>query len=201
MKTLLMATTNRAKIDQVAGALQPFGVSVLSAADGRTLPRVTEDGNTAEENARKKALAYAEACQARVLSMDNALYLDGLETTDQPGVHVRRVNGRDAVDDEALVEHYTTLIDQLGGRVTGYWLFALCVADPDGKVWETTIKLPRVFVDKPSQSIVPGYPLESIQIDPETGQYVSGMNTEAQAQFWQRTIGKPLAAFVLSIPD
>jgi hypothetical protein len=41
--------------------------------------------------------------------------------------------------------------------------------------------------------------LESIQIDPETGKYISEMTTEEQAEFWQRTLGSKLCSFVKSI--
>jgi hypothetical protein len=46
------------------------------------------------------------------------------------------------------------------------------------------LKNPRLFVAKASNKVVSGYPLESIQIDPETREYVSELSDEEQALFW-----------------
>ncbi len=199
MKKLIMGTTNPAKINQLYDCLIPFGINVVGVEDKSLLPYVEEDGKTVEENARKKALAYARALGQRVISMDNALYIDGLSDEQQPGIHVRRINGKDVNDDEELLNHFQKLISSLGDNVSGYWRFGICIADPNGKLWETVIKSPRLFTSVRSNSVVPGYPLESNQIEPETGKYISEMTKDEQAQFWQKAIGKQLVEFVLLI--
>jgi 8-oxo-dGTP diphosphatase len=199
MKKLIMGTTNPAKIAQVRDALVSAGIQVEGAADKKLLPEVAEDGTTVQENARKKAVAYAKALGQTVISMDNALFLDGLAPEDQPGIHVRRIGGSLAATDAELLDHGTALIASLGDNVTGYWEYGICIADPSGKVWETSLRTPRVFTSKRSNKSVPGYPLESIQIDPETGKYISEMTSEEMAAFWQRTLGAPLCAFVSNV--
>jgi 8-oxo-dGTP diphosphatase len=196
MKKLVMGTTNPAKIAQVRDALVSAGIQVEGVADKKLLPEVVEDGTTVQENARKKAVAYARALGQTILSMDNALFLDGLAPEDQPGIHVRRIGGSLAATDTELLDHGAALVASLGGNVTGYWEYGICVADPSGKISETTLRTPRVFTSKRSDKSVPGYPLESIQIDPETGKYISEMTTEEMTAFWQRTLGAPLCAFV-----
>jgi len=199
MKTLIVGTTNPAKVAQIRDALAPIGVQVEGVADKKLLPEVVEDGKTVQENARKKATAYAKALGRIVFSMDNALFLDDLAPENQPGIHVRRIGGSLAVNDAELLEHGISLIESLGGKTTGYWEYGICIAEPDGKVFEMTLKTPRMFTSKKSEKIVQGYPLESIQIDPETGKYISEMTTEEQAEFWQRTLGSKLCSFVDSI--
>ncbi len=196
MTTLIIGTTNPAKIAQLQGALASLDISVDGVRDRSQLPTVVEDGTTALENARTKALAYARALGRRVLSIDNALFLDGLAPGDQPGVHVRRIGGGDAATDEDLLTHSIALIASLGESVTGYWEYGVCIAKPDGTFAETTLRTPRVFTSKRSSTMVPGYPLESIQIDPESGRYISEMSPNEQAAFWQRTLGEQLCAFV-----
>lgn len=198
MKKLIMGTTNPAKIAQVRDALVSAGIQVEGVADKTLLPEVVEDGATVQENARKKATAYAKALGQTLLSMDNALFLDGLVPEDQPGIHVRRIGGSLAATDAELLDHGAALVESLGGEVTGYWEYGICIADPSGKISETTIRTPRIFTSKRSKKSVPGYPLESIQIDPETGKYISEMTTEEMAAFWQRTLGTPLCSFVSS---
>lgn len=198
MKKLIMGTTNPAKIAQVRDALVSAGIQVEGVADKKLLPEVVEDGATVQENARKKAVAYAKALGQTVISMDNALFLDGLAPEDQPGIHVRRIGGSFAATDAELLDHGAALVESLGGNVTGYWEYGICIADPSGKILETTIRTPRVFTSKRSEKSVPGYPLESIQIDPETNKYISEMTSEEMADFWQRTLGAPLCVFVSS---
>ncbi len=199
MQSITMGTTNQAKIAQIAGALSMIGVEVRGVQDKSLLPEVIEDGVTVAENARKKAVAYSQALGTTVLSMDNALYLDGLPEQDQPGIHVRRINGEVRSSDDELLEHYQKVICSLGGRIGGYWDFGICVAKPDGQVWETTIRSPRIFTGERSQKMIPGYPLESLQIDPGSEKYISEMSEAEQAAFWQRAIGSELCRFIESI--
>jgi len=191
-----MGTTNPAKVAQVRDALASAGILVEGVADKSLLPQVVEDGTTVQENARKKAVAYARVLQQSVLSMDNALFLDGLADDAQPGIHVRRIGGKNAATDDELLKHGIELISSLGGRATGHWEYGICLATSDGEISETTIRTPRIFTSTPSSTIVPGYPLESIQIDPDSGKYISEMNPEEVSDFWQRTLGAELCAFV-----
>lgn len=193
-----MGTTNPAKIAQLRDALSSIDI-LVEGIDKKLILEVIEDGITAQENARKKATAYAKAIRQTVFSMDNALYIDGLSPENQPGVHVRRIGGLIAVNDEELLEHGVSLIESLGGKITGYWEYGVCIAQPDGKVFETTLQTPRIFTSKRSEKIVEGYPLESIQIDPETGKYISEMTPEEQAKFWQKNLGSKLCSFVKSV--
>jgi inosine/xanthosine triphosphate pyrophosphatase family protein len=197
MNELVFGTGNKAKIAQIQGALLPLGITVVGIGDLAKTLHVEEDGATAQENARKKALAYSGALGRRVFSMDNALYFDGLPDDQQPGLNVRRVpSENERPTDDEMLAYYIDLINAHGGEIGGYWDFAICIAGPDGAVVETTIKSPRRFTGKRSPEVVEGYPLESIQIDPLTGMYVSEMSEGEQAEFWQRAIGEPLCAFV-----
>ena len=129
--------------------------------------------------------------------MDNALYLDGLADADQPGLNVRRVPGSAGrPTDEEMLAYYTRLIAGNGGTMNGHWEFAIALAGPDGSLAEATIKSPRQFTHVASNKVMDGYPLESIQIDPATGKYVSEMTTDEKDVFWQRVIGRPMMEFV-----
>jgi inosine/xanthosine triphosphate pyrophosphatase family protein len=200
MREIIFGTTNEAKIKQVRGALAPAGISVEGIPNKESLPEVLEDGKTAVENARKKALAYAKTLGKIVFSMDNALYLEKLSDDKQPGLNVRRPNGTTGrISDKEMIAHYSKLIGSIGKRVNGYWEYGFCVATPTGEYQETTIKAPRIYVSKPSPIIEAGYPLESLQIDPESGKYMSEMTRKEQDIFWQKAIGKPLLDFIQSV--
>lgn len=182
----------------VRSALRGIDIEIIGTDELGLLLDVIEDGKSAQENARKKSLAYAAVLQLPVLSLDNALYLDNLPDDQQPGVDTRSVPGvKGRASDEQLLTYYVQRIAQLGGQTTGRWEFGACIADAQGHLFETTIVSPRLFASIPSPRIIAGYPLESIQIDPETGKYISEMTEAEQDQFWQKLIGQPLGSFVL----
>ena len=60
-------------------------------------------------------------------------------------------------------------------------------------------RTPRIFTSVVSNSRIVGYPLESIQIDPESGKYISEMTEEEKARFWQKTIGDDVIKLIESI--
>ncbi len=197
MKKLIVGTTNPAKVDQIQGALKLLDLLVQGILPDAEVPEIIEDGETSQENAQIKALAYAKALGGKVFSIDNALFLDGLKPHEQPGVHVRRIGGRvGRCTDEELIAHYSLIIARLGGRTTGRWDFGVCIAKPDGTANSSVISSPRQFTSFPSRMMIPGFPLESLQIDPVSGQYISEMTQDEKDTFWQIAIGKPLAAFV-----
>jgi hypothetical protein len=123
--------------------------------------------------------------------MDNALYIDGLNDDEQPGMNVRRIPGLDhRASDEEMIEYYSNLIEKHGGRMTGHWEFGMCLAFPDGTIREnTSISQKRYFKSEICEIRSPGYPLESIQYDPELNKYIVEMSKEEVDQFWQISIG------------
>ncbi len=198
IKELVIGTTNPAKIDQIRGALLPLNIKI-SGLPEINLPEIIEDGITAQENARKKATTYTQYIKKPVLSMDNALYFDLLPESQQPKTNVRRINNKkNRATDEEMLNHYSEIISNLGNQITGKWEFAICVASQK-KIAEITIISPRIFTSKRSSISIPGYPLESIQIDPETNKYISEMTQTEQDIFWQKSIGDKLQKFIKSI--
>lgn len=195
VKELIFGTGNQAKIQQVQSVLGD-SVRVRGVNEFDIDIKVREDGKTAQENARKKATAYASALRRTVFAMDNALYLKGLADNEQPGLYVRRVGGVERLTDQEMIESYRALIASQGEQIEGYWESGVSIARPDGTSVEDSIISPRIFVAKASDRMVPGYPLESIQIDPETGKYISEMSAEEQSRFWQQNIGEPLSRFI-----
>ena len=62
--TLLVATHNKGKLEEIAAMLEPYGVNVVGAAE-KGLPEPEETGTTFVENARIKAHAAAKATGLR----------------------------------------------------------------------------------------------------------------------------------------
>lgn len=194
MQEIIFGTTNPAKIAQVKGALADLEIEIKGLNEFSNLPNIIENGKTAQENASKKAIGFAKSTGKIVFSMDNALYLDGLNDDEQIGINVRKIDGIDGrPTDEQMIQYYSELVKNHGGEMTGHWEFAIAVANPEGIMKEVIVKTPtRYFKAKPSAIILKGYPLESIQVDMKTGKYISEMTQKEQDRFWQESVGKEL---------
>ncbi|MCE8418659.1 RdgB/HAM1 family non-canonical purine NTP pyrophosphatase [Rhodovulum sulfidophilum] len=83
-KTLLVATHNSGKLEEIADLLKPFGISVTGAAE-HDLPEPDETEDTFVGNARIKAHAAAKATGLPALADDSGLAVDALDGA--PGVY------------------------------------------------------------------------------------------------------------------
>ena len=199
MRELIFATTNSAKVEQIRGALSGV-VEIKGLTPQIKLPAVVEDGKSAVENARKKALTYASHLQQTVMSMDNALYLVGLRPEQQPGLFVRTPFGiSKRLSDDEMLTYYSKLISTIGEKAEGYWEFGICIATPTGEVFETTIKQKVILSANHCEEVLPGYPLDSFLINPFTRRFVAQESKEERAEFWEKTIGKELKEFITTI--
>ncbi|WP_281279595.1 RdgB/HAM1 family non-canonical purine NTP pyrophosphatase [Pararhodobacter zhoushanensis] len=82
--TLLFATHNAGKVEEMRQLLSPYGVTVVSAAE-RGLPEPEETEDSFVGNARIKAHAAAKATGLVVLADDSGLCVDALDGA--PGVY------------------------------------------------------------------------------------------------------------------
>ena len=84
--TLLVATHNKGKLEEMAHLLTPFGVKVVGAGE-MNLPEPEETEDTFVGNARIKAHAAANATGLPALADDSGITIDGLNGA--PGVYTQ----------------------------------------------------------------------------------------------------------------
>jgi XTP/dITP diphosphohydrolase len=157
-------------------------MEILSLKDIQVTVPVVEDGMTAEANACKKARAYAGATGLPTLSIDEALYIGGLASYEQPGTNVRRYLGVEATD-EALLEAFLAKIRSIApAERTATWIFAFCLALPEGEAFSDQVELYEMFIDRPSLPILPGYPLSSVLFDVTIGKVLRDFTPEEERQ-------------------
>ncbi|HKU24543.1 MAG TPA: RdgB/HAM1 family non-canonical purine NTP pyrophosphatase [Candidatus Sulfotelmatobacter sp.] len=102
MRRVLIATSNRGKIRDFAGAAQAHGIEIAAIPNFTSLPTPVEDGQTFDENARKKAEEYSLAASGEVVVADDSgLEVDALNGA--PGVH----SARYAADEPHLADANT----------------------------------------------------------------------------------------------
>lgn len=140
--TLVLATHNKGKVDELLALLAPYNVSIKSAADfGLDAPVETE--TTFVGNARVKAHFVAKETGLPALADDSGIEVDALAGA--PGVHTadwaETEHGRDFL---AAMEKTWTLVEATGSAAPHLARFrcALVLAWPDGQdmVFEGAVK-------------------------------------------------------------
>lgn len=131
-KTLLVATHNSGKLEEIADLISEFGISVVGASE-KGLPEPEETGTTFVENARLKAHAAARATGLPALADDSGIEIDALDGA--PGVYTadwaETPNGRDFV--MAMTRSYEAL-EAINAPLprTARFCCAFVLAWPDG---------------------------------------------------------------------
>ncbi|HUW23540.1 MAG TPA: XTP/dITP diphosphatase [bacterium] len=91
MLEIVLATRNRDKIREIKKMLNGINASLLSLDDFPGCPKVVEDGETLESNAKKKALVVSQYTKKFSLAEDTGLEVEALSGA--PGVHSARFAG------------------------------------------------------------------------------------------------------------
>ena len=179
MKRVLFATGNETKAKRFSKGLQQKGIEVISLKDIDQKIEVNENGKNGIENALIKARAYAKIVDMPVFAMDDSLYLENVPEEKQPGMFVRRVNGKRLTDEE-MIEHYTNLVKQYGidGKLTCRWVYGMAVINNGKESTYTWNKEDFYMVEKPSNKVEPGYPLNTISISKKLNKYFTDITEE-----------------------
>lgn len=179
MKKVLFATKNVSKVNRFKNKLLEKGIEIISINDIDYDIEINENGHNAIENAMIKAKAYADHFNIPVFAMDDNLYIDNVPEDKQPGMFVRRVNGKVLNDDE-MIEHYTNLAHIYGndGRLTCRWVYGMAVINGSTEKTYTWSKDDFYIVDKPVERRNEGYPLNSISINKKINKYFVDITPE-----------------------
>ena len=130
--TLLVATHNAGKLEEIADLLSDLDIAVIGAAE-KNLPEPEETGTTFVENARIKAHAAANATGLPALADDSGIEIDGLDGA--PGVYTadwaETPNGRDFV--KAMTRSHDELVARDAPKPwTARFCCTFVLAWPDG---------------------------------------------------------------------
>lgn len=158
-----------------------WSVQILSPAQLDITLDVTEDGVTVEENAIKKARAYAAVSRLPTFAIDAGLTIKRFPPDKQPGVFVRRIHQQDDyVTDETVLEYYRAELQACGGNTPGQWQIAVALATPQGQTQIERYTIETLFTAQPSPVTIPGAPLTALMVDPASGRYYSELHYTEQ---------------------
>jgi XTP/dITP diphosphohydrolase len=130
MRDLLLATTNRHKLEEFCTIFSDIPFRLRSLSDIQIQMDMEEIGTTFAENAELKALAYAKITGMLTLSDDSGLEIDALGGA--PGVYSARFAGAGT----SYEERFRIILEQLRGlpmeQRTARFRCAITLAEPSG---------------------------------------------------------------------
>ena len=182
---VLFATTNPAKVKKYKELLKEKGVELITIKELDFKLPIDENGKDAIENAYIKAKTYYDKTKMPTIGMDNNLFIEELPEEKQPGTHVRRINGKE-LNDEEMIEYYTNLVKENGGKLTAKWVYGMVICSDKGVDKYTWSKDHFYFVDKPCEKRNPGYPLDSMTIVPEFNKYLVELTEADKVKYKKR---------------
>lgn len=187
-KVLFFATGNSFKMALMRRRMEVFSdLEIVGPKDLGIKIDVVEDGKTAGENAIKKAVAYHDATGLPTIAEDSGLYIDKFSFDKQPGLFVRRVNGRDDLSDEEVFKYYYDEIEKLGGESKAHYYSGVALVDASGEVHstifnETDFLLTTKLYDKES---LKGGILEPMSFDIQAGKYFDERTPEEEENHYK----------------
>lgn len=183
MMKILFATGNETKAKRFSKGLLENDIEVVTLKDVDINIEVEENGNTAIENALIKARSYYNETGMITMAMDDNLYIEGIPDELQPGMFVRRVNGKRLNDDE-MIEYYSGLAKKYGknGLLTAKWVYGMAIINNGIEKTYTWSNEEYYISDIPVERRHAGYPLDSISINKVLNKYFVDLTDEDKKQ-------------------
>lgn len=175
---LFYATKNQSKIYNMRRRLEGMNITLVTPDQTELSITIEEDGTTPTENAIKKANAYYQQVKLPTIAGDSGLYIENIPPEKQPGLFVRRINGKELSNDE-MIEHYSNLAKEYGDHLKAHYLTGLALLI-HGKMY--TIEIPDddfILTSVPNKNRVHrGNPLDVVTIEPKSGKYYNELTDE-----------------------
>jgi len=143
-RRILLASTNPGKLAELSELLETVNEKIewVCLKNYPDVPEIVEDGDTFGDNARKKALGYAEATGLWTIADDSGLVIDALNGS--PGVYSARYaadechsSNRKDIDTANYKKVLAELKDTPDEKRTARFMCCLCLASPEKILLET----------------------------------------------------------------
>lgn len=193
LNTLLVATHNQGKMREYAALLVGLPFTLVAPDDLDLDLSVEESGATYEENARLKAIAYAQASGLLALADDSGLEVDALNGA--PGLRSARYALGDDADRVTALLH---ALDEAGVSEEDRSARFRCVivlATPDGRTWTTEGACEGRIIDTPRGS--GGFGYDPIFYLPDHGRTVAELAPDEKNRISHRARAAQLMREIL----
>jgi XTP/dITP diphosphohydrolase len=171
MNTLLIATSNPGKLNEIRFFLKELPITVVSLSDVSLLADAPEDAETFKENAILKATYYSKKSGLPVVADDGGFEIDALGG--EPGVHSHRWISRDKDnEDEDLIAHAMKKLQNVPIEKRGAQLhLAIAYATPDGFIATSDGVIRGIIPLLASKARTKGFPYRSLLYIPEINKF------------------------------
>jgi XTP/dITP diphosphohydrolase len=132
MNKLLIATNNGGKVRELQELLKGLDVQLVTPADIPLTLDVIEDGNTYQENAAKKAIAFAQASGLISLADDSGIEVDALNGA--PGLYSARYSPKPGADDADRRAYLLQNLKDKPRPWKAHFHATIAIAKPNGEV-------------------------------------------------------------------
>ena len=181
---LVLATRNRKKLTEIRDLLADLDFNVLSIEDFARVQEIQEDGDTFEENARKKAVQIAQMTKRLTLADDSGLEIDYLNG--EPGVRSARFAGDNATDEDRNRKVLNLLKGVPPSERKARFRCAIAIATPDIRVKVVTGACEGEIALQPRGN--EGFGYDPIFIVPAYGKTFAELGSEKKNQISHRAV-------------
>lgn len=129
---LVLGTTNKKKLLEMAELLEPLGWPVLPLSQFSNAMAVDETGKTFAENAALKASQQAVAIKQWVVADDSGLEVFSLQG--RPGIYSARFAGANATDEDNNEHLLREMVGLSGDQRAARYVCHLALSDPSGEI-------------------------------------------------------------------
>lgn len=169
MKKLLIATTNKGKLHEIALFLKDLPITLVSLSDVGITNEPEETGKNYTENSQLKAVFYSKKSGLPALADDGGIEIMALDGA--PGLKSHRWLGPDTTEEDIVV-HMKKIAKTLPpDNRKAYFRTVLSLAMPDGRVKSFSGSVEGIIPEKPSLNYEPGYPYRSFFYLPKLKKY------------------------------
>ncbi len=184
MNKLLIATNNAGKVRELQELLKSLDVQLVTLADINLILDVVEDGNTYQENAAKKAIAFAQASGLISLADDSGIEVDALDGA--PGLYSARYSPKPGADD---ADRRAYLLQNLKNKPqpwTAHFHATIAIAGPNGEVQFSEGDCYGEII--PEERGSGGFGYDPIFLLPELGRTTAELNMEEKNRLSHRAL-------------
>lgn len=182
MRKLLLATLNPGKVREYRVLLDGLGYEMTTLTEQGITEAVTEAGDSYEQNARLKAIAYSKVSQLVALADDSGLEVDALGG--RPGISSARFAGNGATDADKV----RVLLARLSGVSwegrTARFRCVIAIATPEGQCQVCYGECPGIIALDPRGENGFGY--DPVSFLPELGKTMAELPSETKNQISHR---------------
>lgn len=172
---LIYGTYNPSKLLSMVKMLEGLDINLMHLDSfDIEIVEAEENGKEPLDNAFAKAMSYYKQLKRPVFSCDSGLFFDDVDEEDQPGVYIKRVNGKVLTDLE-MQAYYSDLARKYGGRLRAYYKNSICLVMNENTVYrydgEDLNSKKFYMVDRPHDVFRKGFPLDSLSVDMKSMKY------------------------------